>query len=657
MKKKILYIPRARTIITSHFASPIRPAWLRYFSSNWRCQSFVVMPCRTGVSTPQIWEFIIALALSFAFLLALFISSAFAQGQENFYYYLVPPASSISVNDELIRNTSYVDGLMVFRQEAQEIVEIDADVLGARIVSKQFQVDISGDVTIHTGETLNLQAGSIHVMTLPNSTDESTIELDDLSISFQSADFLLYVSRDQSEKTIKVIEGELEISNPATNQKATLKSKEATSTDVEGRLLIPSPYEPEEGGDWWNDSSFDFDFDRLPIAHAGDDQRVLGNISVVLNGSKSDFKTGNIFEWTLIRGPKDVDGNEVTEVAFDSTNIVKPLFTPKIDGEYHFTLQITNALGEKSNLDKVIVFVGRRYLRPIAIFPDVPAEHENNLAITYLYKKNVMRGSEDPETGKFLFRPDDTINRVEILKTVFENKKQEIPGEEELRSLEEGIFLDVKPEHWFAPYVYLAKKQGIVKGNDGLYRPADEVLLVEALKIIIKTNQISLDSYEDLLNKPYRDTELGAWYNPYLFFVKKYNLVDVDADGNIIPAQELSRAKFAEIIYRMESINLLEKRGFLSGILTNEDSKVGIPNAEIYIYKAIEEDGEGEGFVEKGELYFKTTTKSDGSFSASLPIHTKYYVEAISGDNVSTNKIITELEEDLTTEIELGITE
>ncbi len=54
---------RAREKITSHFAPPIHPARLRYSSSNWPCQSFVVVPCRTGASTPQIWGFILAQTL------------------------------------------------------------------------------------------------------------------------------------------------------------------------------------------------------------------------------------------------------------------------------------------------------------------------------------------------------------------------------------------------------------------------------------------------------------------------------------------------------------------------------------------------------------------------------------------------------------------
>jgi hypothetical protein len=39
--------------ITSHFGTPIHPVRRRCSSLNWRCQSFVVAPGRTGASAPQ----------------------------------------------------------------------------------------------------------------------------------------------------------------------------------------------------------------------------------------------------------------------------------------------------------------------------------------------------------------------------------------------------------------------------------------------------------------------------------------------------------------------------------------------------------------------------------------------------------------------------
>lgn len=585
-----------------------------------------------------------------------FSSSLQAFADSDYFYYVIPPQSSIVLNEQERENSSETEGKMLFQQASEEEISVAKGTVGVRLISKKFEIDLREEARLGITDIPNLESGSIHVQTKPTSTEEGSMMIGNLLLRFQSADFIAFVSGDQTETIIKVLQGEVQVEQSSTDQEATIKALQATSTDSSGRLLIPYPFEAPTEGLWWEDELYEVTYPFLAVADAGEDQRVVGNIAVVLDGSKSSYKTGDIFEWTLEKGPKDSSGQDITQVTFDSTNIVKPLFTPIVDGEYLFSLQITDQLGEKSNIDMVAVFVGKSYLQPIAIFPDVPADHPNNLAITYLYKKNVMKGSEDPATGKILFRPADTINRVEILKTIFENKRQKIPTTEELSSLSEEIFIDVKPEHWFAPYVYLAKKMEIVHGNNGLYRPADKVTLVEALKILVQANQISLESYKRPGEKPYPDAEADAWYTPSLFFVKKYNLLDPNAEGKISPAQPLSRAQFAEIIYRMESVNLLEERGFLTGTLKDSVSKQPVADAEIYIYKVLEDASEAQGFVKKGDLVLKVSTQQDGSFSASLPINAKYYVEALSGDTVSTNRVVTELKEDQSAKIDLEIT-
>jgi|CXWL01.1.fsa_nt_gi hypothetical protein len=578
-----------------------------------------------------------------------------------YFYYLLPPSSSFSLNDEILSNDLSKEGKMIFQYEDKELLRIPAKTSGFKVISKNFRTDVKPETALSVmGSVIELQAGSVHVISSSRDVGEQKLLIGNLILSFQSANFLVYASGDQSQKIVKVLEGELQIENPLSNQKATLKAQQMTNADNQGRLLIPFPFDPNDLRRWWESDGFNYTFAKLPISNAGEDQRVLGNMPVVLDGSESDFVTGDIFEWRFVKGPKDAQGRLISEVVFNSTYIQKPLFTPIIDGEYHFSLQITDQQGGKSNHDQVVIYVGKQYLKPLAVFPDVPTDHPNNLAITYLYKKNVMRGSQDTKTGQVLFRPEDTINRVEILKALFENKRQKLPSPEELKSLPpETLFFDVKLEHWFAPYVYLGKKMGIIKGNNGLYRPADKVLMVEALKMLVEGNQIDLVSFRSLTGKPYLDSEADAWYTPYLFFAKAYNLVDVDIQGHITPGQALTRAKFAEIVYRMESINLLEKRSILEGFLRDSKTKQGIPAGEIFVYNALVEASsgvdDGTGFVRKGDLYLKTKTKNDGSFSISLPILTKYYIEAISGDKVSKTRVVVDLKENIPTTIELTL--
>ncbi len=586
------------------------------------------------------------------FLVSLLSSTALAAVQDTYFAYLLAPKTGLSINEELLENPN-ASALLVFQKADKEDLQVGPEQVGQRVLTNNYSVDIRKDASVSISHIFELNAGSIHVRPQEGNVEASEMKVADLMLSFTSAEFLAFVSGEGDEAVIKVIKGQVDVESPVTQQTASLNALEATSTDEEGRLLIPFPVEIQSTGAWWNAFAYKHDIPQVPIADAGDDQQALSNMSVTLDGSRSEFQTGDIFEWKLINAPKGSDGKALEKVSFNTLNIVKPVFTPKLSGEYGFSLQITDPEGVQSNTSTVKVFIGKEYLTPTVLFPDVLEEHPNNLAITYLYKKNVMRGSVDAETSEIMFRPEETINRVEILKTVFENLRAEIPKAEEI---DEGLFLDVKPEHWFAPYVQLAKEKNIIKGNDGLYRPADEVILVEAIKIIVEASEINIDSYKDELSLPYNDTEKGAWYNPYLFFVKKYGLFDADKNGNIQPSKALSRAEFAEIIYRLESSNLQEKKGFISGLVIDSKTKKAISNAEVFIYKTLGETEE-ESFVEKGELFEKVSVNSAGAFTVTVPIHLKYYIEAITADNVSVNKVIIQVQEDEVERVELLIEE
>lgn len=593
------------------------------------------------------------------FLLCSFVPKALAQEEPwNYWLLFLPPRGAITLNQEGVSNKDNDRGKVMALNNRELSIAVPSIALGVKIRDRHFEALLNRDTTVSLHRFLTLESGSLSVKSRKENQEETVLMMKDLLVRFTHAEFLVYISGDQTEYLVKVLSGEVSFENSKRDVKTVIPAGMTSSADQAGRLLIPyTSEEDKKEKRWFQNQAFFYPYRPIPIAHAGEDQRVLGNIQVVLDGSASDFSTGDIFEWTLKSGPEDDSGKPITEVPFDSTNIVKPLFTPRVDGEYRFSLQISTSSGEKSNMDEVTIFVGKRYLKPIWIYPDVPPTHPNNLAITYLYKKNVMKGSEDKKTGKILFRPDDTLNRVEILKAVLENKRQKLMSLEDLKATQDIFFYDVKPEHWFAPYVYTAKKLGLIEGSEGIYRPGENVLLSEAIKIVVKSFQASLEGLSKVQETPYPDVDAQSWFFPYFVFVKKYNLVDADPNGNVYPERPITRAQFAEMVYRMESINLGEKRGFLLGKLKKVKTNQGIAQAEIYIYKAIEPMAKSPlrttGFIEKGDLYYKTLTKNDGTFTVSLPIGTKFFIEAISGDTISSKSIVAEVFEDSPVRIEL----
>lgn len=568
---------------------------------------------------------------------------------ETYFAYILPPQTEVTINGEVQKNTNLKETALVFSNEEEDIV-VGPDQEGVRIQSNRYTAAIKPESELTRSSVLQLNSGSISVVSNDGEDDETEMLLGELILRFRSAHFLAFRSLDGSQSIIKLIEGELKVENPTTEQSADLTAGQATSADEEGRLLIPFASEVDVSQGWWTTKAYLSEPAPLPIADSGPDQRILKNVPVTLDGSRSEYDTGDIFEWKLVDAPPGADGKPIEKVSLNIVNIVKPIFTPTVDGEYTFSLVITDKEGLSSNRSTVKVYVGKEYLEPVDIFPDVDQKHPNNLAITYLYKKNVMRGSQDPETGEILFRPDDTINRVEILKTVFENIGAKVPTKEELAAGEE-IFADVKPDHWFAPYVAYAKDLGIVSGNDGLYRPADEVNLAEAIKIITEATNVSVEVYENNGESPYADALADVWYTPYLFFVKKHDLVDADSKGNIQPGKSLTRAEFAEIIYRLESRNSAQKKGFLSGAVLQAGVKKGIANAEVLMYKAVQAD---EGY-KKGDLYEKVTSDATGQFTVTLPVMTMFIVEAVTEEDISNNRVIIQVKEDEVKSIELEI--
>ncbi len=119
--------------------------------------------------------------------------------------------------------------------------------------------------------------------------------------------------------------------------------------------------------------------------------------------------------------------------------------------------------------------------------------HKYQSAIQSLVDMNVIDGHPDGT-----FRPDTAINRAEFLKIVVGASADNI-------GTGANCFPDVKTD-WYAKYVCYAKSIGIVEGYpDGLFRPAQNVNYVEAMKMLYEANN------DDGLANP----EGSEWYSKY----------------------------------------------------------------------------------------------------------------------------------------------
>jgi len=151
-------------------------------------------------------------------------------------------------------------------------------------------------------------------------------------------------------------------------------------------------------------------------------------------------------------------------------------------------------------------------------FTDVPSTHANYSAITELKEKGIIGGYSDNT-----FKPDNKINRAELTKIVVEAV---YPGQ----AKGSNCFSDVKDE-WFAKYVCFAKDKGIVSAANKSFRPNDEIIYVEALKIVL-----TAFSYDPM-------SKTDVWYQAYLDVATTLG-VGVSNDNS----EKISRGKMAQLI-------------------------------------------------------------------------------------------------------------
>lgn len=177
--------------------------------------------------------------------------------------------------------------------------------------------------------------------------------------------------------------------------------------------------------------------------------------------------------------------------------------------------------------------------------------HKYEDAIWYVYENSIVNGYEDGS-----YKPDNTVNRAELLKIIVEaafNDEFEEYGDK-------NCFSDVPANEWYTKYVCFAKEEGIVEGYSGnMFKPTNKISFVEALKITM----VGFD---------YDFAEDTPWYK---------DIVVQASEGNFIPLdvtqfnQNFTRAQMADLITRILKSRKGELEEYLGGsaeeVVTYED--------------------------------------------------------------------------------------
>lgn len=176
------------------------------------------------------------------------------------------------------------------------------------------------------------------------------------------------------------------------------------------------------------------------------------------------------------------------------------------------------------------------------------AGHKYEDAIWYVYNNDIVQGYEDGS-----YKPDQKINRAELLKIIVESAFAETYGD--FVATSSGA-TDVKSDAWYYGYVSYGIGQEIVEGYaDGSFKPANNINFVEALKIV-------------MIGTGYDYEEGNPWFE---------NLVDLASENNFIPldvdkfGDELTRGQVAEMITRIKKFQAEELEEYLGAMF---DAKI-----------------------------------------------------------------------------------
>ncbi len=165
-------------------------------------------------------------------------------------------------------------------------------------------------------------------------------------------------------------------------------------------------------------------------------------------------------------------------------------------------------------------------------YEDVPSNDQYHDAIWYMTSAGFAGGYSDNT-----FKPENPVTRAETLKMILASSKTEMTDGS-------GVtFSDVEESDWFHPYLNTAINLGIISGyEDGTFKPNETVNRVEALKMLLQANAITL-------------TDSGEWYEKYLNFAVDHALVLPNMAGDYSPSNLVSRGELSEMIYRLYKDN------------------------------------------------------------------------------------------------------
>lgn len=216
-----------------------------------------------------------------------------------------------------------------------------------------------------------------------------------------------------------------------------------------------------------------------------------------------------------------------------------------------------------------------------AVFTDVDLGNANYIGIKYLSENGIVEGYNDGE-----FKPWKEINRIEALKIILiannliddQYIEDNALGGVDFLSDVEMNFSDIYKSSWYFSYLRKGFVEGIVAGYpDGTFRPTNTVNRAESYKITMESDNVILP---EVLEAPFADVPVHEWFAPYIQEGKNRGIVYFTMENKIYPGVNMTRGKFAELIYRYmmsENGSMFGKASYYSDYLEGHSTSTGEP--------------------------------------------------------------------------------
>lgn len=174
-------------------------------------------------------------------------------------------------------------------------------------------------------------------------------------------------------------------------------------------------------------------------------------------------------------------------------------------------------------------------------FTDLNASHWANALITDLCTKGIIAGYPDKT-----FQPENSITRAEFAKMIMNAK-----GLSALKPAQDS-FSDVVPGQWFYGYVEATAGAGLVKGENGMFRPSELITRAEIAAILIRAmdKESSAQANAGVKTGFGDDSALEPWARGYVASSVAEGLIQGYPDNTFNGAGYATRAEACALISR-----------------------------------------------------------------------------------------------------------